>query len=159
MAETGPVARRPRFARGYGIPESAEGLLPWAWVCERLEATRNYWLATVKPDGAPHAMPVWAIWLEDALVFSTSPKSRKGRNLARDSRAAVLVEQDDDVVVLEGEVEEITLEPHVAEVYAAKYDYRPEPGSPDESWYRLRPGAAYAWDRHYPRTATRFAFG
>lgn len=153
-----PLAHRPRFPRGYGIPESEDGLLAWSWVSDRLGSTRNYWVGTTKPDGAPHAMPVWALWVDESLVFSTSPESRKGRNLARDPRVVVQVERDDDVVILEGAVEEIALEEQIADMYAAKYDYRPEPGSADEGWYRLRPRVAYAWDKDYPRTATRFAF-
>jgi len=153
-----PVARRPRFPKGYGIPESADGLLSWSWTRERLEGWRNYWLATTNPDGGPHAMPVWGLWLDGAFVFSTSPESRKGRNLARDGRAIVHVESDDDVVIVEGQVERIALDDRLADLYEAKYEYRPSPNSPDEAWYRLKPRLAYAWDRDYPRTATRFVF-
>ena len=153
-----PVARRPRFPRDYGIPEEDDGLLPWSWASERLESTRNYWVSTTRPDGAPHAMPVWAIWLEDSLVFSTSPGSRKGRNLVRDPRVTIGIERDDDVIVLEGAVEEIPLDELIADRYSAKYEYRPEPGTASEAWFRLRPRIAYAWDRTYPRTVTRFSF-
>jgi hypothetical protein len=153
-----PVAQRPRFTPAYGVPESADGLLPWSWVAERLEGWRNYWVTTTKPEGAPHTMPVWGLWLEDAFVFSTSPKSRKGRNLARDPRVVVHVERDDDVVILEGEAEPAQLDELIADAYAAKYDYRPELGSADEGWYRLRPRLAQAWDRDFPRSVTRFTF-
>ncbi len=157
--ESEPIASRPRFAPGYGIPENADGLLPWSWVVQRLETTRNYWIGSTKPDGAPHAMPVWALWVGDAVIFSTSPASRKGRNLARDPRVIVGIEHDDDVIVLEGVVEGITLDPGIADLYATKYYYRPDPGSENEAWYRLRPRIAYAWDRNYPRTVTSFSFG
>jgi len=153
-----PTASRPRFPRGYGIPESEDGLLSWSWTSERLEGWRNYWLATTNPDGAPHAMPVWGLWLEGAFVFSTSPESRKGRNLARDARAIVHVESDDDVVIVEGQVERIALDDPLAALYEAKYEYRPSHNSADEAWYRLEPRLVYAWDRDYPRTATRFVF-
>lgn len=153
-----PVARRPLFPRDYGIPETGDGLLAWSWANERLESTRNYWLSTTYPDGAPHAMPVWAIWHDGALVFSTSPESRKGRNLARDRRVVIGVERDDDVIVLEGVVEEIDFDETVADRYEAKYEYRPTPGNATEAWFRLRPRIAYAWDRTYPRTVTRFSF-
>ncbi len=104
-------------------------------------------------------MPVWALWLDGSLVFSTSPETRKGRNLARDPRVSIHVERDDDVVVvLEGAVDEIAIDERLADRYAAKYEYRPEPRSADENWYRLRPRVAYAWDGAYPRTATRFVF-
>lgn len=158
MGASEPTASRPRFPRGYGIPESEEGLLSWGWTSERLEGWRNYWLATTNPDGAPHAMPVWGLWLEGAFVFSTSPESRKGRNLARDARAIVHVESDDEVVIVEGQVERIALHDRLAALYEAKYEYRPSPNSADEAWYRLEPRLAYAWDRDYPRTATRFVF-
>ena len=153
-----PRATRPRFAPGYGIPESTAGLLPWTWVRDRLESTRNYWIGTTRPDGAPHAMPVWAVWIDRSLVFSTSPRSRKGRNLAHDPRVSLHVEKDDDVVILEGVVETVTLDEHLADLYAAKYDFRPSPDSLDEAWFRVRPRVVFAWDRDYPRTATRFSF-
>ena len=153
-----PVASRPRFPRGYGSPESEHGQLSWSWAEERLEASRNYWVGTTKPDGAPHAMPVWGLWLDGAVLFSTTPGSRKARNLARDARAVVHVESAEEVVILEGEVEEIALDDSVAALYAAKYDYRPDPSSDEEGWYRLRPQVAYAWKPDFPRSVTRFAF-
>ena len=158
MSSGEPVRHRPRFPHGYGIPDSKDGMLPWDWVSDRLDSTRNYWVGTTKPDGAPHAMPVWALWVDGSLIFSTSPSSRKGQNLARDPRVVIHVERDDDVVVLEGRVEEAVLDAQIADLYATKYAYRPEPGSADESWYRLRPRVAYAWDREFPRTVTRFVF-
>jgi PPOX class probable F420-dependent enzyme len=159
MSGKDPSARRPSFPRGYGISESAEGLLPWSWAEEQLESSRNYWVGTTKPDGAPHAMPVWGIWFDGAVVFSTSPESRKGRNLDHDPRAVVHVESGDEVVVLEGAVEETALDEPMADAYEAKYAYRPGPGSPGGLWYRLTPRVAYAWtEPAFPKTATRFVF-
>jgi hypothetical protein len=135
-------------------------MLPWAWADERLRASRNYWIGSTRSDGSPHAVPVWGVWFGDAVCFGTSRSSRKGRNLARDPRCVVHLESGDDVVILEGEVEEVALDDRLAGVYEAKYDYRPEPpGSEGEAWYRLRPRIAYAWqERDFPRSATRFAF-
>jgi hypothetical protein len=158
-AESEPRAHRPRFPRGYGVPESSAGMVSWEWAAERLEAARNYWLGTTKADGAPHAMPVWGLWFDDGLLFSTAPYSVKARNFVRDPRALVHVESNDEIVIVEGAVEEIALEERVADLYAAKYAYRPEPpGSEDEGWYRLRPRAAYAWGNDFPQSVTRFAF-
>ena len=66
-------------------------MVTWQWAVERLEAARNYWLATTKVDGAPHVMPVWGLWLDGAVLFSTSPESIKARNFARDPRAVLHV--------------------------------------------------------------------
>jgi len=110
----------------------------------------------VRDDGSPHAAPVWGLWHDGAIVFSTSPASAKGRHLARDPRVLVHLESGDEVVVVEGEVERIALDEGIAAAYEAKYDYRPEP-SPDGLWLRVRPSAGYAWtEQAFPRTATRF---
>jgi hypothetical protein len=36
----------------------------------------THWLATVRPDGRPHVMPVWAIWVDDAFYFVTGTTTR-----------------------------------------------------------------------------------
>jgi PPOX class probable F420-dependent enzyme len=147
---------RPRFPPGYGISSEPEGMLQWSWAEERLAASRNYWIVTVRPDGSPHSAPVWGLWIDGAVVFSTSPESRKGRNLARDPRVVVNLESGDEVVILEGVVEVVALDDRIADAYEKKYDYRP---GGEGDWFVLRPRNAYAWlERDYPRSATRFAF-
>lgn len=134
-------------------------MVPWSWAAERLAAGRNFWVATTRPDGRPHAMPVWGVWLDDGAYFGTSPQSRKARNLARDPRVVVHLESGDDVVILEGEIEQVALDDRIADAFQAKYDWRPEAQEGDGGWYRLRPAVAYAWMEHdYPKSATRFAF-
>ena len=89
---------------GYGLRPAGEGsgLLPWSWAEERLEASRNYWLATSWPDARPHLMPVWGMWREDSFWFSSSKGSRKSRNLAYNLRCVVSTEDANNPVVLEG---------------------------------------------------------
>jgi hypothetical protein len=57
--------------------------------------TRTAKVATSLPDGQPHVMPVWFVLDGEELVFTTWGDSVKGRNLRRDPRAAVIV--DDEV--------------------------------------------------------------
>src|SRR5947209_9505133 len=52
-------------------------------------------LATSGPGGQPHVMPVWFALDGEDLVFTTWGDSVKGRNLRRDPRAAIVV--DDEV--------------------------------------------------------------
>lgn len=134
-------------------------MLEWAWAEERLTASRNYWIVTAGSVGGPHAAPVWGLWIDDAVVFSTSPESRKGRNLEGDPRVVVHLESGDEVVILEGAVERISLDDPLADAYDAKYEHRPDPGAPGEVWFRLAPLRAFAWlEQDYSRTATRFEF-
>ncbi len=55
----------------------------WAEARGRLADTDLYWLATVRPDGLPHLVPILAVWVDGALHFVASRTSRKARNLAR----------------------------------------------------------------------------
>jgi PPOX class probable F420-dependent enzyme len=66
-------------------------------------------LATVRADGRPHVAPVWFDVDDDgSLVFNTGRATVKGRNLARDPRASVCVDDQRppfSFVVVEGVVE------------------------------------------------------
>ena len=149
--------------RSYGIaPATSGGLLPWNSVSEQLARSRNYWVCTTRPDGAPHAAPVWGVWLDDAFYFSTDPASRKGRNLAADPRIVVHLESGDEVVILEGRAARVAdpalLERFVA-AYAAKYDFRLEASDLASRVYRVQPRTAYAWhEEDFPQSATRWRF-
>ena len=48
-------------------------------------------IATVLPDGGPHAVPIWVGLEGDRIAFFTQPGSRKARNLAADARVALSI--------------------------------------------------------------------
>ena len=56
--------------------------------------TRTAKLATSGPGGQPHVMPVWFALDGDELVFTTWGDSVKGRNLRRNPRAAIVVDEE-----------------------------------------------------------------
>jgi PPOX class probable F420-dependent enzyme len=56
--------------------------------------TRTAKLATSGPGGQPDVMPVWFVLDGEELVFTTWGDSIKGRNLRRDRRAAVIVDEE-----------------------------------------------------------------
>jgi PPOX class probable F420-dependent enzyme len=56
--------------------------------------TRTAKLATSGPSGEPHVMPVWFVLDGEEVVFTTWGESVKGRNLRRDPRAAVVVDEE-----------------------------------------------------------------
>jgi len=56
--------------------------------------TRTAKLATVGRGGAPHVMPVWFVLDSEQLVLTTGAESVKGRNLRRDPRVAVVVDDE-----------------------------------------------------------------
>jgi len=142
---------------------SEDGLVSWDWVLERLEKAKNFWVGTTRPDGRPHAVPVWGIWVEDTLYFDGHPDTQWKRNLAQNPAVSVHLESGDEVVILEGVVEQI---PHVdqkraKQIRAAsvkKYGY----GSSVEELASggtsaMRPQVVYAWSE-FPKTMTRWRF-
>jgi hypothetical protein len=48
-------------------------------------------LATVRPDGRPHVVPLLGLWLDDAFYFLTGETTRRGKNLAGNSRCVMTV--------------------------------------------------------------------
>ncbi|KQZ19899.1 MULTISPECIES: PPOX class F420-dependent oxidoreductase [Streptomyces] len=64
------------------------------WRAFLSEGTRTGKVATVREDGSPHIAPVWFLLDGDDLVFNTGKESVKGRNLARDGRVSVCVDDD-----------------------------------------------------------------
>jgi hypothetical protein len=163
MLEPTPTA--PRIPASYGVPTDGSGgaLLPWSWAEERLLEARNYWVCTARADGRPHAVPVWGLWLDGGLWFSSGRDSQKARNIARSPEAVVHLESGDETVILEGAVVDVlersALE-RFAEAYEAKYGFRPDPTDTSSAVFALRPRVAHTWvERDYPRTATRWVFG
>jgi hypothetical protein len=141
---------------GYGVPKSRKGMLPWQHVVERMEKTQNYWVATVDPDGQPHAVPVWALWVDGALCFGGG-QTRWMRNLAANPKVAVHLESASEVVILEGEVEYIADPDHPLSARADKVSrakYRMPSHAP---FYALRPRVAFAWSASL-HDATRWTF-
>jgi len=56
--------------------------------------TRTGKLATVRADGSPHLAPIWFVLDGDEFVFNTGENTVKGRNLARDGRATLCVDDE-----------------------------------------------------------------
>jgi PPOX class probable F420-dependent enzyme len=51
-------------------------------------------VATTRADGSPHVVPVWFVVDGDDIVFTCAADSVKARNLVRDPRAAMSVDDD-----------------------------------------------------------------
>lgn len=164
MLENNPDPQRPFFGKTYGIDPSLEGLLPWSWVSEQMARSRNYWIGSTRPDGRPHVAPVWGVWLDDVLYFSTDRASRKSRNLAVNPQVVVNLESGDEVVILEGVVEELRdmeLYKQVARAYNAKYQgvFMDDEQAYTGLVYAVRLQRAFGWlERDFVRSATHWKF-
>jgi len=132
---------------GYGMLTDGEHL-PWSWAEQRLVSSRNYWIATTRPDGRPHVMPVWGVWLEGSVIFGTDRGSRKARNLAANPAVVAHLESGDETVIIEGMAEEVVdakLLQAADAAYKAKYGQSLLGAPGDVIIYRVWPTIAFAW--------------
>ncbi|MGQ4414296.1 PPOX class F420-dependent oxidoreductase [Streptomyces sp. SAS_269] len=60
-------------------------------------------VGTIQPDGSPQLSPVWVKRDGDQILFSTTVDRRKKKNMDRDPRVSVVV-QDPEMPYLYGEI-------------------------------------------------------
>jgi len=154
-----PKASRPNIP-DYGISKSKKGILPWKWANDRIAKSHQYWVATVRPDGSPHVMPVWGVWLQNVFYFSTGRQTRKARYLVSNPRCVICSEDSAEAVIMEGLARQLADHrkmAEVAKVYQKKYKVDVSAmGSPI---YRVQPRVVFGLlEKKFPTTATRWRF-
>jgi nitroimidazol reductase NimA-like FMN-containing flavoprotein (pyridoxamine 5'-phosphate oxidase superfamily) len=159
---------------GYGAPP-----LEWERVIESLDKTRDldavdaagrYWLATTRPDGRPHVMPVGIVWGDGRFYLVAGAGTQKAKNLARDPRCVVTVAAPRTDVVAEGEARIIRDEKELERIATLFSDWGPEvrdgafwheysassAGPPPWDVYEIIPTAIYGLSTDEPHGATRW---
>jgi PPOX class probable F420-dependent enzyme len=71
-------------------------------VVSYLDSQYSAALATIGRDGVPHQVAMWYVLKSGRLVMWTFRRSQKARNLSRDRRASVLVEDGEQYRRLRG---------------------------------------------------------
>lgn len=167
MASSPPDRARPAIPDGYGLPSTTDGLLSWAEVEIRLRTSRHYWLATVRPDGTPHSVPRWGVWLDGQFYYDGAPTTRHVRNLERNPACTLTLESGTEVVIVEGQSTATRAEPDDlgARLAVAYEKYHPEYAPTRGAWAAehggglrvITPCRALAWFA-FPKDCTRFTF-
>jgi len=118
---------------------------------ELLDKPINAAFVTLMPDGSPHVSVVWFLWEAPDILISTSPSSRKGRNIARDRRVALVLNDPDEkyrYLGVQGIVEAIEHDPEgifadrLWSFYEGRtmYNGQVPPGEQENLYvYRIRP--------------------
>jgi hypothetical protein len=161
--------------------------LDWADIATRLDAgisqapgtggpnRHTCWLTTINADGSPHVTGVGALWAEGTFWFETGERTRKGRNIARDSRCVLSIATEEFDLVVEGNAHQITDPPTVAAMaalWAPDWPVRvdesgraltaefsaPSAGPPPWYVYRIDARTATALATVEPGGATRWRF-
>ncbi|MBS1252748.1 MAG: hypothetical protein MAG451_01790 [Anaerolineales bacterium] len=69
---------------------------------KRLESEKNIWIASVRPDGRPHLVPVWFASHAGNLFVCIEPGSVKSRNIRQNTRVVLALEDGSSPVICEG---------------------------------------------------------
>lgn len=143
-----PEPSRPRMFGGI----VGSGELSWEWATERLSRARTYWIATTRPAGQPHSRPVWGVWLDTTLYFSTG--SLATQNLTAQPAITVHLESGSEVVIIEGIAQQVTdasLLEQVVRLYNQKYHWNLDPQQLSGPFYAVHPQVAFGW--HFEESA------
>ncbi|HEY3060861.1 MAG TPA: pyridoxamine 5'-phosphate oxidase family protein [Chloroflexota bacterium] len=101
----------------------------WEQTRQALEQAELFLVGTVRADGRPHMTPLVAVWLDDALYFSTGPTEQKAINLKSNPHVILTTGGDDWQhglnIVVEGDAVQVTDErllERLAAAWAKKWD-------------------------------------
>lgn len=117
-------------------------------------AARSYWLGTSDPDGSPHAVPVWGAVVSHDLYLFSERRTAKARYVAANPQVVVHLESAENVVIVNGLLEDVGLpqeHPEVLQALEAKYSspedarYLPTADPAFDVLWRLRPRRAMLW--------------
>lgn len=146
----------------YGLTELGPDHLQLTDVFARFGTERSWWVCTTRPDGRPHTMPVWGLYIDDRLIFSTDPKSVKADNLSRNAGIALHLESGDQVAVVEGTAVPVTVDDiptHFTRDYDKKYGFAVDPTEPGFGFFEVVPTKVFSWDEgKFVETAARWRF-
>lgn len=114
----------------------------------RIRATKDFWLATVRPEPGGHLVPIWAVLVDDLFYIGIEPHSQKARNVRAHPRAAIALPDTRDVLIVEGAARLLDGEPPagVAARFQEKYDWSFDPR--DGKWVLLElvPDKIHSWN-------------
>lgn len=158
-----PKVSRPAFPKGYA--DKPVSYLTWDWVVAQLTESKHYWLCSVRPDGRPHVVPRWCVYLDGKIYYDGSPETRHARNIDKNPHVSLHLESGSEAIILEGTAAPAgkpspELGRKLSQAYK-KYKemgYAPEPDSWDEGGlYVFIPRQCIAWS-NFTENPTKFTF-
>jgi nitroimidazol reductase NimA-like FMN-containing flavoprotein (pyridoxamine 5'-phosphate oxidase superfamily) len=158
----------PRFS------DHASSATSWTDTRRVLDDAELFWITTVHADGRPHVSPLVAVWLDDAIYFTTGEAEQKAVNLRANPHVVLTTgcnawDSGLDVVV-EGPAVQVTddaLLARLAQAWSTKWDGRwryetrngrfHHPGGGEALVYGVRPGKVLAFGKGtFTHTTHRF---
>lgn len=168
-----------RAGEGSAAASEEGNSTPVSWDDARQRLTKGgwFWFATVRPDGAPHVMPVLAVWSDSALSVSSKETARKSRSLEHEARCVITTDTGDLHLIVEGTARQVHDEAtliRVSAAFEAIYDWptevkgdqldaeygAPTSGGPPYGLFEIVPTKAFGFPTDGETfTPTRWDFG
>lgn len=122
-------------------------LKPPSAALKRLQTESNIWLATTRPGGRPHLVPVWFVWRRRRFYLCIESSSVKARNLLDQPRVSLALEDGSRPVICEGEATSVPVPwpVEVVRAFAKKYDWSIGPEDQYDELIRVRPIRWLGW--------------
>ena len=161
---TTPKITRPKFPKGY--VDKPASYLTWDWVIEQLSESQHYWLCSVRPNGHPHVVPRWGVFIDNKFYYDGSPETRQAQNIGRNPEVTLHLESGTNAIILEGTATPAgkptpELAKQLSQVYKKKYKahgYAPKPDQWDAGGlYVFSPRQCIAWS-NFTQDPTKFIF-
>jgi len=159
-----PKISRPIFPKGYA--DKPASYVSWEWVASQLTESKHYWLCSVRPDGRPHVVPRWGVFIDNKLYYDGSTETRHARNILENPHITLNLESGEKAIIMEGTTRPAekptpqfaqTLAAAIGQKYAA-LGYSPEPNQWDEGGlYVFTPRQCIAWTVFF-ENPTKFVF-
>jgi nitroimidazol reductase NimA-like FMN-containing flavoprotein (pyridoxamine 5'-phosphate oxidase superfamily) len=135
---------------------------PWSEAQRRFAEGGWFWLATVRENGAPHVVPVFAAWGGSTFFVASKDTARKSRHLQADGRCVLTRDAGDMHLVVEGTARKLADESGLAAAstaFAAVYEWptwvsdgkldadygAPTSGGPPYDVYEVTPTKAFGF--------------
>ena len=114
---------------------------------ERLDREANVWLATTRPDGRPHLVPIWFVWFEDEIHILTTLSTVKAKNLLANPRASVALENGNQPMIAECTARRLDspFTPELAKAFWEKYEWDITQDGEYNAMFTLTPKKWLTW--------------
>jgi len=120
---------------------------PSASALKRLHEEPNIWLATTRPDGRPHLIPLWFVWRRGRLYLCVESRSIKARNIGVEPRVSLALQDGSKPVICEGLARALTepWPPEVTRAFHKKYDWGIDPKDEYDQLIEVKPTRWLGW--------------
>jgi hypothetical protein len=113
----------------------------------KLETARNIWIGTVRPDGRPHLVPIWYVWVSGKIYICIDHNSVKARNMMSNPNVVLALENGNNPVICEGKAKEIhkPFPDDVVNDFLKKYDWDIHQDTEYQMLVEVTPDKWLAW--------------